>query len=188
MYKLCFPDAKELASYMIESVVENDFVVATLFYDDTVSLIHELLRIRDFEIPSIELENPEWYEYEREYYISISGDMTLCVEKAFVDDRYLDAGAGELLVVGDVDIELIEANRLYPENTKEISIGEVKEFTVVEDDYMCDCNCHLCHMCDQSECDCSDDIVEIEFIYDEDDKIIGARVPSDILMDFLFND
>ena len=115
-----FKTYADLSRYMIETSEEDTFIVATLFYEDAIELMHEILKDGDIVVEAIEIK-PEIYNgYNREYYVSLSG-LTLSIEPAYSGNRYLRTDADIMLLEGSVSSEILPYVDI--DNCVEISIG-----------------------------------------------------------------
>ena len=90
----------ELCEYMIDKAQDGFYTVAVLYYADAMKLLAEFMCYDDIKKMFIDIENPEIDNYDREYYISLNGDMELFVEKAYCNGRYLGTDAMLTLIHG----------------------------------------------------------------------------------------
>ena len=82
--QLSFETHEDLAECMFELVEETkDIVYAVVFYDDAKQLLKELGYIQETVFSNINLEDPEWTEYNKEYYVTIDKDYEISVEPAW---------------------------------------------------------------------------------------------------------
>lgn len=97
---------KVLARNMIEKTEDFDIVYAVLFYNEAKKLLRELLAYDSVSVKTITLEDP-WYDgYEKEYYVSLSGDSELRIEKAYHEANvYHDA---KYYTIGDAYVYIDE--------------------------------------------------------------------------------
>lgn len=83
MDTLYFLDYMELACYMVDNADDGKAVTAVLFYDDAKELLKELACYEETEIGSIDLHEPEWNGYDKEFYITLDDNLTIWVEEAY---------------------------------------------------------------------------------------------------------
>lgn len=127
-----FKSYEDLAEYIMDFAARGAYTVTILYYDGAVELMRELLKFSELAVSSIDVEPEEYGGYNREYYVSVAPDMDLCVERAYVDGKYLLTDADLTLVDGDAhSSSIIDINVAH---CIEISVGE--SF----DDELCDCD------------------------------------------------
>ena len=97
-----------LEDYIYGQVKQGKYVVVALYYNEAVKLIKGMLNFEDVNIEYAQISSPEYYDYKKEYYVSIFDDMKVCVEPAYCEDneRYLRAGADLYLFDEDVDNQI----------------------------------------------------------------------------------
>ena len=79
--QLSFETYADLAECMFELVEETkDIVYAVVFYDDAKQILKELGYIEETVFLNFNLEDPEWTEYNKEYYVTIDKDYEISVE------------------------------------------------------------------------------------------------------------
>lgn len=125
MERAIFKDCSELGEYMIDRAQDGHYVVAALYYDNAIKLLRELLLYEDVEAEYIDIKPIESNGYEKEYYVSITEDMIVSVEPAFVYGRYLDAHADLTLVDNEANSKII--SEIDPIKCREIYIGTQPE-------------------------------------------------------------
>lgn len=180
MDRLYVKDIRDLAQYMVHSVEHNCYVVATLFFEGAKELMRELLTEYELEIGFIDLTNFEYSGYEGEYYVSITDDGVLSVERAWSDGMYLLTDADLILIDGDASNAIVERNK--GSEFVEICFGE-DEFYEDDSEDECCCDCCGCH---ESKDDCYGLLGHGDPLYDENRNIIGVRIDVDDLFDYLF--
>ncbi len=74
---------KELAQNMMSKTEDFDLVYAVLFPDEAMALTKELLTIKGTTIGTITLEEVEYDNYEKEYYVCLTDDYKVSVERAY---------------------------------------------------------------------------------------------------------
>lgn len=107
MKKKVFKDYKDLSEYMYTKASNGISVTATLFFEDTTSLIKALLLNDDIEIGGINIAQEEYTGYSKEYYITLSNDLTLDVTPAHNGKLYLNAEPDMMLIHGDASSSII---------------------------------------------------------------------------------
>lgn len=153
--KLVFDDYESLAEYICETAVEEKKTIYTaLLYDDAKKLLNELALFEDSELDNIEIHEPFWQGYEREFYIVVDEELHINVEVAYHEkNEYHDAcyyrfGDEEVIALlgSDTNCKLLDAVdgacRIY-----EIEI--IDSFNEDDDKYL---NC-FCDKCDAKQKD-----------------------------------
>ena len=145
--QLSFETHADLAECMFELVEETkDIVCAVVFYDDAKQLLKELGYIEETVFANINLEDPEWNGYNKEYYITIDKDYEISVEPAWHeksewrDACYFKMCDGIVLVHSDANSKILEA----------IKDCECYEFSI-DDDFECDGCCEECVVFDDDD-------------------------------------
>ena len=108
--KWIFQSYEELADYIMFATRDFDMITVALKYEDTITLIKELMLYSELNPVAIEV-TPEYdYGYDKEYYVSVmADDKELYVEPAYTK-TYVSCGA-DLLLIGDgVSEDLLRAN------------------------------------------------------------------------------
>ena len=134
MERIAFAQIADLSEYMINRVEDKEYIVAALFFDDAVELMKNLLLYEEVQVGSIDIADFEYDGYTGEYYVSLLGDYTLCVERALSSEKYLKTDAALILLDGDVKQAIVEAN----------DESECIEISIGEDEYI-ECNCNNCY-------------------------------------------
>lgn len=176
MEKKIFQDAASLAEYMVDNVEQRHYIVATLFFDEAQELLRELLLYDDISIGTIEIEDKLFDNYCGEYYVSLTDEYILSVEKAFKYDQYLITEAELMLINSDASSRIIRMNS--GTDFIEIEINYAK-FDEAEQDSFDDEFTY-----DRSEDELFDNA---ELIYDGEGNAIGIRMDADLLFHFLFS-
>lgn len=133
-----FNNHKELSDYMIDNALDGLYTVAVLFYEDAIRLTKELMINAGVEAIALDIEPTEYNGYDKEYYVSLNEDMTVFVEPAFVDGRYLDAEADLTLIDGNANSAILK--HIQGIKCFEIRIGE-KYNDMSYDDFNNCCYC-----------------------------------------------
>ncbi len=113
MKRLEFHDASSIAEHMIKTASDGLNVVAVLFFDDAATLMRELISCQDIDLGCIEIMMQEYNGYNREYYVSLSSDGIMSVERAWDHNRYLDPEPDVMILDCKADIRIKEK---IPEN------------------------------------------------------------------------
>lgn len=201
MEKLYIEDIADLAKFMVDEASEGHHAIATLFFDRAKELVKELICC-NADIGYIELCDYDFNNYEREYYVSLSNDMMLFVEKAWNEEEQLylqtmpdlmllDGDASYGIVVANPDADFIEldfVDEVEIEIEEDIEIETDIEFECdAEDEICCKKCCCSCSVCEDSE---EDDSIAIdafgELLYDKHGKPVGAKITISDLFDYLF--
>lgn len=80
---LSFESHEDLASYMCYHAQTGKTVYTVLFYEDAKELLKELLNYEETYIDSIEISDPLYSGYDKEYYVILDSELKINVEKAF---------------------------------------------------------------------------------------------------------
>lgn len=107
MKKKVFEDYTDLSEYMYEKANDGINITATLFFEDATSLIKALLLNDDIVIGGINIAQEEYAGYSKEYYITLSDDLTLDVTPAHNGKLYLNAEPDMMLIHGDASSSII---------------------------------------------------------------------------------
>ena len=103
MDKIVFKTHSDLAEYMLKNASEGNTVYAVLFYEDARKLLKELLLFDKTEVNNIELNEPMWKRYDKEFYVVLDENFGVDIEEAYHEkNKYHDAGYYKF---GDADIE-----------------------------------------------------------------------------------
>ena len=140
----------------IESVVENAIEIDCEFgvsfitkYDNAIIILKELLK-RDETMPFfIDISDPEWDGYDKEFVISIGNDGEVFCEKFYREDRYLFPEEGVTFILPDCSDECL--SHLY----------KYDDYFYVKVNIIEPCDC------------CQDDNSYEQIIKDEDGNTIG---------------
>lgn len=127
---LFFNDYKEIGEYMYNKAILGHNITATLFFDDAVGLMRYLLQYDSIDIGGIDIASMEYNGYSKEYYVTLSEDLTLDVEEAWHIDKYLMAEPDIMLIDGNASSTIIKD--ISKDNCREIYIGN----SCSEDDFL----------------------------------------------------
>lgn len=156
MKRVYFGTMEELAEFMFIEAIGGHSALAVLFYDEAKELMRELLRCDEIDAYGIEIHPAEWDGYDKEYYITLSDDLDLFVEKAYQADRdrYLGFEDDCLILGSGVNSKII---------TKNMAEHAAVYEAVFADDEELDCgDCDLC-ACDCEHCKEDDDDAVIHY-------------------------
>ena len=150
-----FSTHNDLAYYMIDKATDGKMVTAALFYEDAKELLKELAYYEETTIGNIELHEPIWNGYDKEFYVTLDDELCIWVEEAYheVEETnfkgYFRLGCDDsiALIDGKASSLLVKAAE-ENEYIAEIEIGSS--------------NCDECFACDDTE-----DLKDIiEFIFE----------------------
>ena len=121
MQKISFPDYSSMALYIYEKAKEGKYVYTALFYDDAKEILKELSLFEDTEFEFIELRDPDWAGYTREFYLILDPQMHISCEEAWLEaNEYHDAcycrfGDDDVvaLIDGDASSLILDAAGTY---------------------------------------------------------------------------
>ena len=122
MEVLYFKDYTEIGKYMYDKANDGCNITATLFLEDTLELMRDLLSYEDVEIGGIDVAQMEYHGYSKEYYITLSDDLTLDIEPAWHINGYLSAEPDIMLIDGNASSAIVKDIPI--DNCIEIYIGE----------------------------------------------------------------
>ena len=114
---LNFLNHEDLAEFMVKIALEDITVCAVVFYEDAIKLLKELAKYDESTIESVELTNPLYKGYDKEYYVFVDTDLSISVDEAWHDtNEYHEAGyltfGGHNTVTfvhGDADAKVLKA-------------------------------------------------------------------------------
>ena len=89
MERSIFKNCSELSEFMIDRAQDGYYVVAALYYNETKDLLRELLLYEDVDTELIEIEPVENNGYDKEYYVALTDNMIVTVERAYKYGRLL---------------------------------------------------------------------------------------------------
>lgn len=102
---LCHED---LAEYMGACVRDGKVVYVVTNYENAKALLKELACFEEIDLFDIELLNPNYDNYKKEYYVVLDSDYRVSIEKAYHEDtEYGDAGYfrfGDEDVIAFIDV------------------------------------------------------------------------------------
>ena len=103
MKVLSFLSHDDLAEFMIEMALdEGKTSYAILFYEDARQLLKELSGYDETEIDNVELSEPIYKGYSKEFYVILDKELHVSVEEAWHDDNEYHKGG--YYRFGDKDI------------------------------------------------------------------------------------
>lgn len=165
MRKIVFSSYAELVDNMMDVANDGGTAYAICFFDDAKAVVKELLSREETEIAGINISEPNYCGYNKEYYISIDGDFLVDVEPAWHDkNEHNDAGylwydCEAVYVVGDANSASIK----HIDKSKCFEI----EFNLDEDGSL-------------------DDLLSIaQVIHDEDGNVLGFAINLETLLGIL---
>ena len=141
-----FESYKDLAFEVVEKMqYVTDGIDIVGFYDDAREIIRELVLTGACTIGSMELHDPEWSGYDKEYYITVSkvidGEWTIWCEPAMREHE-------TEYIYGEADICYLLDNcssRIIP-RIKSSVLYETSIVAVDDFDFECDGDCANCDL------------------------------------------
>ena len=112
MDRMIFNTYNELAEYILTKASDGYNITSTLFVGDAMELLRTLIQYEEIDIGEINISQPEYNGYNKEYYISLSNDMILNVQAAQVDNGYIFAEPDIMLIHGDASSSIIKTMNL----------------------------------------------------------------------------
>lgn len=145
MKRVYFGTMEKLAEFMLTEAICGHSVSAALFYDETKELMRELLKYDEVDAYGIEIHPTEWDGYNKEYYITLSDELDLFVEKAYQEDkdRYLGFEVDCLILGPGVNSKIALKNEAEHAPVYEAVFEGDEDFECSDCD-MCACDCEHC--------------------------------------------
>lgn len=180
-----FETHEDLSEYMVDKALDGVYTVAVLFYEDAIKLAKELMLFEDISVVSLEISPSDWNDYDKEYIVSLNGELNMAVEPAYVDGRYLDAEADLTLIDGEASSAIIMD--LPREICREIYIGkkEDEESEIADDsseNTSGDCVCSI----EDIETKGDNIFGDIKAVRNKNGKIIGVGFDVGTFFNYLF--
>ena len=138
-----FATHADLAEAMCRLAESGKVVYAALFYEDARALLKELAYFDEVTFGNIDIEDPQWGGYKREYYVYVDDEYNVGVEPAWREKEgtdkgiYLGASGCIVLIHSDANSKIIEA----------MKDSDCAEFDI-DIDADCDGCCECCEMFD----------------------------------------
>lgn len=103
-----FDNYSELGNRMYELACEESQVVtAVLFCEEAVELVKWLMLYDDITVRNIDIESEDYHGYDKEFYITLDGDLVLNVTPAYSDSaECLSLESDIIFYGGDVSSHL----------------------------------------------------------------------------------
>ena len=156
MIKIPFCGIDDVADFIYYLASEqNKMIYVVLFYDEAKKLLQELLRIEGTEIDSIELLEPTYDGYDKEYYIAFDNDLEISVEKAYHNNIYYR--------FGDDNTVVLVQNNVNPKVVKAASYSNLFQIELCKSEG---------EDSEEEDFECSDDECEIEMHEIDYDELI----------------
>lgn len=163
MEKLYFSDLEEFCSFICDVYEGNcyeDFDLSiVVFYDFAKEIVSTLAS--EYDICYVNIENPKFDDYDREYIISLNEDGLWCTP-AFRENHYIYDEPQMLFIHGDCNSSLL----------KNIDCEDSYEICFV-DEMECDGDCDNCPFADLE-----DEILDDEDELDVDDDLHGFTLTT----------
>lgn len=139
----------EFGDHMYELAKEGNDVLAVATYDETIEIIKWLVSHDDVQIHNIEVYPYDWNHYDKEFYITITADLVVYVEPAYIKsnpnsdeyDKLLCPLANIIFFSGEANYKTVKGS-CYDE-AYEFVIG-TKEDNLTDDCGDCSCDCSDC--------------------------------------------
>lgn len=168
MKKFIIDDMADVAVIMIGKVLDGCRDVTFIGkFEDVSELIKELL-LHDEPFPfHIELEAIEIGGYDKEYLVTLDGDLNVWCEKAYQEERekYLEVDTGCVLIADDCNSALL--NKVYSDEIFEVSYYFENEL----DSCGCDGNCDCCEFSKNDDIEQHETVTRVAT--DENGKLRG---------------
>ena len=100
----------EVADAMYSDIVDNGFdeVGFVGYYDDVSIVLKNLLTFDETAPCFINMVDPEYDDYEKEYSIILDSGMNIWCEKAYMDDEYLILASEKVYIADDCNPKILE--------------------------------------------------------------------------------
>ena len=136
-----FEDYEDLAEQMI--LDEGKLRVAVLPYYHAIELAKTLINDYDVGISYLDYDDPEFNEYDGEYYVAIDDADRVSIEPCHKDDKFILAGGDILYIYGETNSSILR--ELADE------FEEIFEIGFIDADEMLNgggCEIHPCYHCE----------------------------------------
>ena len=146
MERLLVEDITNVAELMYDMVADGyDDISFVCKYEDATHLIKELLMSYDeTNVYQVSIETIDWDGYDKEYIVTLDGDMNIWCEKAYQEEynRYLFITDECVLVADDCNSKILDS----------IDSDEVYEVGYnLDNEEECHCNCENCKCNEESD-------------------------------------
>lgn len=168
MKRLYCGDIETLAEFMVNCASEKKTAVAAMFYDKAKELLREIVRYDEVDISLIEIEPVDLDGYEKEYYITVSGEFGL---EVYVD-KAMNRSRGEYLGI-EADYLILDSGA----SNKIINANYTGDAVVYEAVFKADADVK-CQDCDLCIYDCSEE-TSTDSEKEEDDNEINVKITID---------
>ena len=143
-----FATHADLAEAMCKLAESGKVVYAALFYEDARALLKELAYFDEVTFGNIDIEDPQWGGYKREYYVYVDDEYNVGVEPAWREKEGTDKGI-YLGASGCIVLIHSAANSKIIEAMKDSDCAEF-DIDIDADCYGC---CEYCPMFDDDDDD-----------------------------------
>lgn len=186
---LYFNDYAEIGEYMYEKANIGFNITATLFLEDTIGLMRDLMSYENIEIGGIDVAQMEYNGYSKEYYVTLSEDLVLDIEPAWNTRRncYLYAEPDIMLIDGEANSAIIKD--VPKDKCTEIYIGAQTKDNSDECTFGETCNVkdNMAKTVREDKNDLFDVIFEnATIIKDDEDEPIGISFKVQDILNYLF--
>ena len=164
MDAICFLSHGDLAEYMCDKALDGKTATAVLFFEDAKVLLKELACFEETTLENIEIHEPIWKGYSKEFYVTIDSDLCVWVEEAYHENE--ETGfKGYYRFGGEDVVALIDGHANSQVIKAAVDSGYIAEIEIDED--AC-CGCDECCLSEEQAEDLKD-IIEfiLEHIFEE---------------------
>lgn len=125
MKRFKIEDLFEVADAMYSDIVDNRLEEVEFIgcYDDISTVLKNLLMFDETSPCFINMVDPEYDDYEKEYSIILDSNMNIWCEKAYIDDVYPIVISEKVYVADDCNPELLENIETCEDRVYEVTYG-----------------------------------------------------------------
>ena len=123
MDTISFLSHADLAKYMVKKAFDGKTVTAVLFYEDAKVLLKELACFENTAIENVDMHEPIYKGYGKEFYVTIDDNLCIWVEEAYHENEEKDF-KGYYRFGGEDVIALIDSEA----NSRVIKAAEGSEY------------------------------------------------------------
>lgn len=127
-----FNSYDDLSNYMMDMANDGFNIVTVTHYKEALLLLRKLLHFEKLKVGIIDIAEPHYNNYDKEYYVSVSEDMFVSVEPAYVNGKYLDSEADIALLHESASSSILK--HLDCKNCYELNIPNIDEHTINKSD------------------------------------------------------
>ena len=157
----------DLAEWLYGEACDGHVVAGVFDYYDSCDLLSCLIECGDYQMLSIDIHHPEFDDYDDMYLITVADEgSSLHVERAKINDKYLDFEADVMVVAPYVGSQIVNSNL----NTHGFNL----ELVLDGDEEFCESDCDYC----VDPVGCLEEL-EDDDIDDEDDCMVDVSFDID---------